>query len=229
MNTIEVKDDFHRLNKVVKEGMATFVEVGQALAQIREGKLYREAGYKSFEEYSQEELGIPGRKSRRMITAAQVKDLPPGVSLCAAEAIARVPEDIRDEVVERAVDRQGPVPTSTMIEDMQDEVEAELAPPAPPPSVEDRMAAAQEKFRDVYRLLQQAREAAQELGNHDGGALLDVDACGVHLNNAMEEVKFAVPKYRCPYCGGEGCQQCRFSGMLSQKLYELVPIELRPE
>ena len=60
-----------RLEGTVRNGLAAFVEVGNALVQIREGKGYKLRGYDTFENYCEEKFGFSDRHGRRMIVAAQ--------------------------------------------------------------------------------------------------------------------------------------------------------------
>lgn len=57
----------------IKKGLKTFVEVGQALLEIRENKLYR-IEYKTFEEYCQEKWQMPSRVARRLISSKKTMD-----------------------------------------------------------------------------------------------------------------------------------------------------------
>lgn len=227
---VEVMEDFETLNKRVKAGLSTYVEVGLALLQISERKLYKEAGYKSFADYTEAEHGFGRRQGYRMIQAAKVEPLAPGISQHAAETLARIPEGDRAEVLGRATDRQGATPTAEMLSDMHAELNSEREPEPEP--IEDQglvSEAIKQRFREAYSTVQRARALVQQLGDEKQGRLLDVDACVVHLNNTLEEIRFAVPKHRCVYCGGDGCQHCKHSGMLSDRLYELAAEELKPE
>ena len=62
----------HKLEEyetVIERGLNTFVDVGNALAAIRDGKLYRET-HKTFEDYCREKWGFTDRRARMMIDAA---------------------------------------------------------------------------------------------------------------------------------------------------------------
>ncbi|MEG4998119.1 hypothetical protein [Microcoleus sp. B4-D4] len=61
------------LESIVEHGLQTFYEVGKALDEIREQKLYRET-HKSFEAYCQQKWGIARRTAYRFIDAAKVMD-----------------------------------------------------------------------------------------------------------------------------------------------------------
>jgi hypothetical protein len=59
------------LESIVDHGLQTFYEVGKALDEIREQKLYRET-HKSFETYCRDKWGIARQTAHRFISAAQV-------------------------------------------------------------------------------------------------------------------------------------------------------------
>jgi phage N-6-adenine-methyltransferase len=77
------------LETVVQRGLATFVEVGSALAEIRDGRLYREE-HSTFEAYCRSRWAMSKTHANRLVEAAEVTRLlaPIGVSP-ANEAQAR--------------------------------------------------------------------------------------------------------------------------------------------
>lgn len=58
------------LEAIIDRGKQTFVEVGNALTEIRERKLYRESGYGTFEDYCQRRHGFSASRGRQLIAAA---------------------------------------------------------------------------------------------------------------------------------------------------------------
>src|SRR4051812_17697429 len=60
-----------RLENVIDAGKESFFKVGQALAEIRERKLYRD-GFKTFEVYCRERHGFGRQRASALITAATV-------------------------------------------------------------------------------------------------------------------------------------------------------------
>ena len=56
---------------VIERGLATFIEVGNALLAIRDRRLYR-AEYGAFEEYCQERWGMSRPRAYQMMEAASV-------------------------------------------------------------------------------------------------------------------------------------------------------------
>lgn len=55
----------------VRDGLKSFVEVGNALIELREGKAYKTRGFKTFEDYCEKQFGFTDRHGRRMIAAAE--------------------------------------------------------------------------------------------------------------------------------------------------------------
>lgn len=57
---------------VIRAGLGTFVEVGRALADIRNSGQHREAGYDTFDDYCRERWGLGGKWAQRQIASAKV-------------------------------------------------------------------------------------------------------------------------------------------------------------
>jgi hypothetical protein len=64
--------DFTRLDGVVRRGLNTFIEVGQALAEIRDRELWKVAGHKNWAAYCQVVGGLTKIHANRLIKAAEV-------------------------------------------------------------------------------------------------------------------------------------------------------------
>ena len=73
--TITLKESARlvQLERTIEAGMTTFVEVGQALMEIRDSRLYR-IEYKTFEAYCQEKWGMDRRQANRLIGSADVAE-----------------------------------------------------------------------------------------------------------------------------------------------------------
>jgi hypothetical protein len=89
LNEIEVS----RLNQceaVIERGMKTFVDVGNALLEIREKRLYR-VEFGTFEDYCRERWGMVRQQANRLISAAEVVEIlePMGSILPATERQVR--------------------------------------------------------------------------------------------------------------------------------------------
>jgi hypothetical protein len=123
MNALKEKLDvterskFRKLESIVAEGISSFVAVGEALKEIRDGKLYREA-YKTFEKYVRDKWGFDKSRAYQLIDASEIKanlstivDKTQRASEISNEGQLRefrtVPVDLHGEVVERAAELAG--------------------------------------------------------------------------------------------------------------------------
>ena len=76
--TIEEAGDLARLETTVAKGLQTFVEVGEALAEIRGRRLYR-IEYPTFDAYLEDKWRISRSRACRLIQSAEIeKALPTG-------------------------------------------------------------------------------------------------------------------------------------------------------
>jgi len=100
------------LESVIERGIHSFIEVGAALAEIREGRLYRES-HSTFEEYCRERWGMDKRNANRYIEAANISEtlgsidptLPTPDNVGQARELVPVkdnPESLRDVVLAAA-------------------------------------------------------------------------------------------------------------------------------
>src|SRR5687768_16325745 len=67
-------DDLARCEAIVARGLQTFVEVGQALIEIRDKRLYR-ASHATFEEYTRDRWALSGRRIYELMDSAEVTQL----------------------------------------------------------------------------------------------------------------------------------------------------------
>lgn len=58
--------------RIIERGLSSFVEVGAALAHIRDQRLYHEAGFDTFEDYCRERWDMGHRYASNQIDAARV-------------------------------------------------------------------------------------------------------------------------------------------------------------
>ncbi|MBA2412267.1 MAG: hypothetical protein H0V63_05510 [Burkholderiaceae bacterium] len=111
------------LEGVIERGLATFVEVGQALLEIRESRLYRET-HGTFEDYCRERWAMRREQADRLIRAADVASLVNPIGLIPNEAVARELAPLRDSpsLVQQAwqevTERHGPTPTAAQVREV---------------------------------------------------------------------------------------------------------------
>jgi hypothetical protein len=122
--------------RVIERGLKTFVEVGQALARIRDGQLYR-TEYATFEAYCDERWAISRPRAYELMSAAQVVSAMADTGYRSpanerqARELARAPEEERAEVWREANERAGGRPTAATVREV---VRERQAPPPPPPT-----------------------------------------------------------------------------------------------
>lgn len=115
---------FVRCEAIIERGMRTFAEVGNALVEIRDGRLYRET-HASFEAYCRERWQMGKPQAHRVIVAAEVAEVAaaavPTGTAPANEAVARElaplreqPEQLR-EAWSEAVEEFGEQPTAAQV------------------------------------------------------------------------------------------------------------------
>lgn len=61
--------------KTIEQGLATFVDVGLALAQIRDGALYQAKGFETFEAYCAKRWGMSRSRAYQLLDAAVVTEV----------------------------------------------------------------------------------------------------------------------------------------------------------
>jgi hypothetical protein len=85
MTAVEVRRQrLRELERIIVEGMETFVAVGFALKEIRDDELYREAGLETWDRYLKErvkvEFGIERTQALQLIACAQIRVKLPDIS-----------------------------------------------------------------------------------------------------------------------------------------------------
>jgi hypothetical protein len=109
-------DDSGRLNHlegIIRAGKQTFLEVGEALLQIMQDRLYRVKGFGSFAEYTETVWRFKKSQAYNFMQAAAViNELPPGVSTIVEKMnpsqvreLVKVPKEQREAVVKDAVSK----------------------------------------------------------------------------------------------------------------------------
>jgi hypothetical protein len=141
----------------IERGLKTFIDVGQALAEIRDSRLYR-GTHETFEVYLEQRWQMSRSYAHRMIAAAEVVlpigniGLPTPSTESQARELAKVPEPERADVWREAVERTNGKPTAAAVRETYERTQTPGpsdaavsppgdpgttdAPPSPPPSLE---------------------------------------------------------------------------------------------
>jgi hypothetical protein len=127
------------LEAVIGRGRKTFIEVGYALAEIRDQRLYRQT-HATFEAYCAEQWGWTRQRSYQLMNAATVvKLLPAGMSTrvdneATARELAKLEPKEREKVLQAIEERGGRVTPAAI----RAVVRAGKPAPSEPASDEDR-------------------------------------------------------------------------------------------
>jgi hypothetical protein len=106
---------------IVARGLATFLEVGQALLRIRDERLYCKT-HDTFDAYCQERWGWTRQHANRTIAAAEtagalepVGSIPPSERAARELAPLRAEPDAMREAWDETVEQHGPTPTAAQV------------------------------------------------------------------------------------------------------------------
>lgn len=124
--TPELLDLFEH-EKVIEQGLASFIDVGCALIAIKADRKYRHVGYDTFEDYCRDRWNIGSSQRARLMTAASIAqdliegspigELPTPTREAQVRPLAAVPADQRADVWAEAVDAAGgDQPTAKQVE-----------------------------------------------------------------------------------------------------------------
>lgn len=126
---------------VIERGIKTFYEVGTALADIRDRKLYR-ADHATFEEYTEQRWQMSRRRAYQMIEAAGVvqnfshSEIGGPATESQARELSRVPEPERAEVWAATIERTDGKPTAAAVRETYEQRQE-------PPSDDDLLGGAE--------------------------------------------------------------------------------------
>ena len=237
------------LESVIERGQKTFLEVGDALTEIRDSRIYR-SDYGTFDEYCKIKWGWQRQRAYELISAAlTVNELPAKCNQLItregqARALAAVPAEKRVEVVEKAA-AAGPVTAKSITEAAKEVVAKPVATKPKPPVVveavvvvrdcQDRVVPPsllptwartdeiQEHLKALSKLrvlVRKAHEANDPQFRHVSYATT-VEA----LDTAYAQFKCALPYAVCPVCQGlkpDKCTQCKGAGFVSEFVWKMT-------
>jgi hypothetical protein len=244
VTSIREAERLEELEKTIARGKKTFVEVGLALAEIRDLRLYK-LEYGGFEEYCQKKWGWTKQHAYRLIEAAPVaKSNTRVTSIRQAVALAKVEPEHRAGVIQAVEDdgkpltgkeikRHLPPPPMVRTETSGSGAGAKPATPPPPPSqildgtgwpiptqlipLWQRANEVQEMLTGISRIkggLRAAQENRDKLFSE-----VNFSSALSQLDQAWTDIKTAKPFAVCPTCQGQlpdKCTLCRGRGLISE-------------
>lgn len=255
LNVLENKE-LRKCEATIEEGKKTFIEVGNALATIRDKKLYR-ASHRTFEAYTKARWGYAKSRAYQLIEAAGVTsemstivDISKGKMspigdktgngksdddykvVPANEAQARilkeVPADERAEVLAEAAERNDGKPTVAAIREVIAEREEEEAEEEPTfeESIDEENKLIESFCRSLVKFYE---ENVPQLTWTQADGRIDSALAAVRSGcNTLRAAKAVV----CPACD-EGqtkrgkCGYCKGHGYLPTQMEKAIPQEVR--
>lgn len=229
LNVIE-RGELRKAETAIDKGQQTFLEVGNALAAIRDGKLYRET-HKTFDAYCGERWKFTRQRAQQLIEAAVVvEELSTMVDKITTERqareLARVPEDQRESVLDLAEEKADGKPvTAAAIRQAAAEVLEAEPEIEEPQTVEDRMYEANKTLGALAGELMAIVKRAEEIDNpHFTDAKHGrLESFKAHVRSAAGTLKSAKGAGVCTYCDGKWCKHCLQTGYLTKSALESAP------
>lgn len=238
--------DLQSCEEIIERGKKTFVEVGLALAEIRERKLYKR-DFNTFEAYCQQRWGWSHQRTSQLInSAAVVQRLPEKVATMVAKSeravreVAKVEPSKREEVIQKAAST-GPV-TARKIAEAARSVEEkpaievdELGQTIPKQLLPmwERREEAQvsmtlcSKLKGVLQAMSKVRDTGDLLYRE-----LDLRGLVADVNRIYQQLECGKPYAVCALCRGlrstKDCDSCKGRGFVSKFLWDTtVPKEFK--
>lgn len=224
------------LERVVRDGLATVLEVGAALCEIREQQLWRET-HATFEKYLHEVFDLPKRRAYQIIEAAEVRQdlckilhshdpdcpIPQTESHC--HELSKLDDETAAEVWTRVIEETENKPTASAIRRVASElvVDAAVEPPAEPVAPQKQSQGQEAADRgaevggEIKKSIASAIRLVKAITEGPGTEALSASAKSIvrHLENAKVSVTAATPAAVCPRCKGRRCPQCGNYGWVS--------------
>lgn len=250
LTTVE-RSRFRTLEKIIDEGLETYVRVGVALAEVKSAKLYRD-DYGTWESYVRQRWNFSKRHADNLISASEVtqrliengnncsQKLPATESqareLAKAppEAQAEIWEDVLDEHeeptakdVKRAVEAHREPVQGEIVHDtedvsiVRDELEREVPARLRPAH------AVSAKLSAIGRQVDAVKREAVALAGDPGGRFLSTSIITVLAKDLKGEITNAGYWTACPRCDGRGCNRCNATGFLPRSMKQKLSAQDR--
>jgi hypothetical protein len=229
------------LEKTIARGKKTFVEVGLALAEIRDLRLYKRE-YSGFEEYCREKWGWTKQHAYRLIEAAPVakSNLQVTLSQNAAIELAKAKPAQRAGVVQAIVDGGKPVtaaaikrqlpPPPTRPSGAQGTARPTVPPPPsqildgtgwPIPTQLIPLWQRTDEVQEMLTVLSRVKGALRTAQENKDKLFAEVNFSSAlsQLDQAWTDIKTAKPFAVCPTCQGQlpdQCTLCKGRGLISE-------------
>jgi hypothetical protein len=244
LNVVE-RRSLENLEKVIERGVESFLATGSALKEVRDQRLYRE-GHKTFESYLKTKWGFDRSYAHRLIDASDVKRdlLPIGNKIPKAKEIntegqlrelTDVPEDLLEEVIEKASEIAGDAPlTAKVLKEAREQVLEPTESTAEEPACEDVETQPEPEpepvgplqcvgwFKDQIGLVNELIRNMDTVMEAPGNELLMSRRLSIRreIEHIKGSFRAVMPHAICPRCHGKCCAQCGNHGWVNKQRFD---------
>ncbi len=244
LNVVE-RRSLENLEKVIERGVESFLATGSALKEVRDQRLYRE-GHKTFESYLKTKWGFDRSYAHRLIDASDVKRdlLPIGNKIPKAKEIntegqlrelTDVPEDLLEEVIEKASEIAGDAPlTAKVLKEAREQVLEPTESTAEEPACEDVETQPEPEpeqvgplqcvgwFKEQISLVNELVRNMDTVVEVPGNELLMSRRLSIRreIDHIKGSFRAVMPHAICPRCHGKCCTQCGNMGWVNKQRFD---------
>lgn len=208
-------------------------EIGKALCKIRDQKLHKQ---RTFEQYALQRWGFKRSRANSLCHTYELlkdsnKSSALDISSAAGEALANVPPEKRDEVLEEAGKNGKPTKKTVRAAAKKTKEKSEIPKdregyPIPTPSMAiwDR----RDELKEKLAFLSELKQWADDMQGNSDPLYAEVVFSGLKLDieKVIRTLKLAVPYVVCSACQGQApdtCTMCKGRGMISKYRYHGIP------
>ena len=222
-------NDLKRNESIITKGMRSFVEVGQALQDIRHRRLWR-GDFDCFEDYLKEKWGMGSPYAARLINGSEIAQRLPHIQNEAqAREISKVPFVDQEKVLERAIsyatkeERQLSAKDIRAASNEPSTLTARRDTDKDVTNIEERS----EMWAEAESMLKDVKEMFRRLTIMPEGCWLKVhiDTVESRIKDCLRIASDCKPHAPCSECYGglrPECDTCRNRGWLPKNRYELL-------
>jgi hypothetical protein len=226
------------LEVVINRGKKSFIEVGNALEEIRDERLYR-VDYATFDEYCKEKWGWTARRSNQLIDSADAAmgTIVPIQNEGQARELAKVEPERREDVLDAVVSSGKPV-TAKAIKNaatvvILDAVRLDSLKNPIPEKILPSWNRAENEANEGMAMVSRLKTALIDAQESDDVIYREMNfsATITNLINTYTDMKRIKPYSVCYICHGlrsEKCEACKGRGFYSKFFYDMcVPEEFK--
>jgi hypothetical protein len=215
--------------EIIERGIRSFIDVGQALSEIRRGKLWK-GSYENFPVYLRVRWGMGDSYASKLITGSEVASrLKDVTNENQARELSRVPFTDQEKVLTRAVEMAGNSNRTLTAEDIRLAASEPSVITARPDAADYGEVSECELWELAENTLKDFKQLVRRLSLHPEGCWLQghMETLEIRVKNIDSILHGSKPAAPCPECSAgliKDCEACRDRGWLPRNRYDAVLI-----